>query len=176
MDDAAPLKILAICLGNVCRSPMIEQLLRARLPEDTHVESAGLIATAGAPMDARAASELVRLGGKAEGPGARPFRAWVAKDADLVLTATAAIKSRVLEECPAALRRTFTLREFAFLVEQAPDGTPRERITWAGAHRSLGAGQEWDIVDPIGQSPEVHREAADSIDEATRIIADGLAR
>lgn len=173
-DDEEPLRVLAVCLGNVCRSPLMERLLVRRLPEGTIVESAGLVAVAGASMDPLAEAELTRLGGTADGFVSRPFACRQAIGADLVVTATAAVKSRLLEECPAALRRTFTLRELAFLVPQAPHGTPRQRIAWAGAHRSLGAGGEWDVVDPIGRSPEVHRDAAVAIDEATRTVAAAL--
>jgi protein-tyrosine phosphatase len=165
------LRILTVCLGNVCRSPLMERLLRARLPDDVLVESAGLIATPGASMDERAGAELTRLGGTSHGFAARRFAPQQAGAADLVLTATADVKSRVLEECPAALRRTFTLLEFAHLVEQSPPGSARERIAWVGRNRSLAAGRPTDVVDPIGRDATVHREAADAIDRATATCA-----
>ena len=35
-------KILMVCLGNICRSPLAEGILRSKLPEDTYViDSAG---------------------------------------------------------------------------------------------------------------------------------------
>lgn len=37
-----PVKILMVCLGNICRSPLAEGLLASKLPEDTFfVDSAG---------------------------------------------------------------------------------------------------------------------------------------
>jgi protein-tyrosine phosphatase len=151
----------------------MERLLRDRLP-DVQVESAGLIATRGAPMDPLAAAELARLGGSPEGFEARLFECDHARGADLVLTATAAVKSRVLEECPAALRRTFTLLEFACLVEMAPPAPARETIGWVAANRSRAAGSDVDVVDPIGRSSDIHRQVADVIDMATKAAAAAL--
>lgn len=36
------MKILMVCLGNVCRSPMAEGVLRSKLPENFLVDSAGI--------------------------------------------------------------------------------------------------------------------------------------
>lgn len=35
------MKILMVCLGNICRSPLAEGILRSKLPEDFFVDSAG---------------------------------------------------------------------------------------------------------------------------------------
>ena len=170
--------VLTVCLGNVCRSPLMERLLQARLPEGFVVRSAGLTSLAGHPMEQNAAAELVRLQGSPEGFVARDFTARYADAADLVLTATADIRSRVLSESPGALRRAFTLLELAHLVQDAPpdlDG-PRALVAWAAAHRSTAAGVPADVPDPIGRGSEVHRAAADLIDGATRRVAEALVR
>ncbi|WP_077035595.1 low molecular weight protein-tyrosine-phosphatase [Pelomonas sp. KK5] len=54
-------RVLFVCLGNICRSPTAEAVLRARLPELKDVASAGTSAVGG-PMDARAAAALERAG------------------------------------------------------------------------------------------------------------------
>lgn len=171
----ADFRILMVCLGNVCRSPLMERLLRARLPQAT-VASAGLIAMAGRPIEPTAAAELARLAGSADGFVARQFVSRHADEADLVLTATAEIRSAVLRESPGALRRSFTLVEFSRLVDSAPAsvGGAKELVAWAAANRSLLAGADLDIRDPMGRAPEVHREVADVIDKATRRIASSL--
>jgi protein-tyrosine phosphatase len=91
-----------------------------------------------------------------------------------VLTATVPIRSAVLEEVPSALRRTFTLLELATLCRQAPGPRGRAVIAWAAAHRRLAAGEPLDVVDPMGRSPEVHRDAAAVIDSATADVAQAL--
>lgn len=40
-------KIIVVCTGNICRSPMAEAMLRARLPKDREVSSAGVGAMVG---------------------------------------------------------------------------------------------------------------------------------
>lgn len=176
MVTEAGFRVLTVCLGNVCRSPLMERLLQTRLPEGFTVESAGLTSLAGHPMEANAAAELVRLDGSPEGFVARDFVARYADAADLVLTATAAIRSRVLSESPGALRRTFTLLELEHLLRSAPDDLtrPEDVVAWAAAHRSTAAGVPVDLPDPIGRSPEVHRMVADLIDTATRTVAETL--
>ena len=61
--------VLFVCLGNICRSPTAEMVLRARMPELKQVASAGTSAVGG-PIDARAAAALERAGIKP----ARKFR------------------------------------------------------------------------------------------------------
>ncbi|KQQ57283.1 phosphotyrosine protein phosphatase [Pseudomonas sp. Leaf127] len=53
-------ELLVICTGNICRSPMAEAMLRARLATPgIQVHSAGLHALIGEPMD-RLAQEVLR--------------------------------------------------------------------------------------------------------------------
>lgn len=59
-------QILTVCSGNICRSPMAEQILRVQL-EPVHgleVASAGTIGLTGSPMDERAARLAERLGSR----------------------------------------------------------------------------------------------------------------
>ena len=42
-------RILIVCMGNTCRSPMAVALLRSHVPEDVLVESAGVAAADGLP-------------------------------------------------------------------------------------------------------------------------------
>ena len=37
------MKILVVCLGNICRSPLAEGILKSKLPENFKVDSAGTI-------------------------------------------------------------------------------------------------------------------------------------
>jgi protein-tyrosine phosphatase len=67
-DPAGPYRICMVCLGNICRSPMAEVVLRdeldrAGLGERVTVESAGTGDWhVGGPMDSRARAELTRRG------------------------------------------------------------------------------------------------------------------
>ena len=78
---AEPLRLLIVCLGNICRSPMAEGALRARLPaaglsNDILVDSAGTGAWhAGEPPDARTIATAARHGVDISDLRARQLRA-----------------------------------------------------------------------------------------------------
>jgi len=79
-------KILIICVGNICRSPTAEYLLRHHL-SDTGilVESAGLSVLVGRPMDATAKEVLQQHGVSAGDHRARQVSTTMLRSVDLVL-------------------------------------------------------------------------------------------
>ncbi|WP_460838586.1 arsenate reductase/protein-tyrosine-phosphatase family protein [Nocardioides marmoraquaticus] len=168
-------RILVVCVGNVCRSPLAERLLRARLPEGVEVTSAGTNALVGEPMDRQAAAELRERGGSDEGFAARRLTRAMVEQADLVLTATTDIRSRVLEEAPVALHRTFTLKELAALLDDQPVDDLRPALRAAAQRRSEVAASDLDVPDPYRRGTETHAEAAQQVDDAVRRIAAALA-
>jgi protein-tyrosine phosphatase len=171
-------RVLFVCIGNVCRSPVGERLLAARLPRERFVvESAGVGAMVGYAMSKYAAAELRAFGGDPTGFAARQLEPAMVEEADLVLTATRALRSQVLAEVPTALRRTFTILEFAALATAADvDGGAAEVVKWAGAHRSLAGHVEQDVPDPYRRGAETHAAAALAIHTAVEQIAKGLDR
>jgi protein-tyrosine phosphatase len=175
--DPDPFRILVVCIGNVCRSPVAERLLASRLPAGKFdVSSAGVGAMVGYAMSRYAAAELRSYGGDPTGFSARQLTPELVEGADLLLTATRDLRSQVLAEAPGALRRTFTILEFAALVEMSDGATPDELVRWAGVHRSAAGAVEQDVPDPFRRGSEAHGVAARAIDEAVRLIAKGLDR
>jgi protein-tyrosine phosphatase len=174
-----PFRILTVCIGNVCRSPLAERLLRMRfagagVTSSYDVTSAGVRGMVGHPMEPTAAAELTRLGGDPEGFVARRLTGQLVDDADLVLTATTDIRRRVVEEAPAAMRWTFTLRELALLVQGSSAGTVPELVADCARRRGSLAAADLDVPDPIGRSADVHALAADLTAEAVETIAKAL--
>jgi protein-tyrosine phosphatase len=168
-------KVLFVCIGNVCRSPVGERLLAARLPaERFEVASAGVGAMVGYAMSKYAAAELQGYGGDPTGFAAQQLTPELIAEADVLLTATRDLRSQVLAESPGALRRTFTVLEFAHLVEISEGSNAAEVVKWAGAHRSAAAGVEQDVPDPFRRGPEAHAAAASAIHDAVERIAKGL--
>lgn len=182
MTDARAANILTVCIGNVCRSPLAERLLQARLIEanaaDRYaVSSAGVMAMAGRPMEPDAGQQLAARGGHPNDFVARQLTESMVATADVILTATVEVRGRVLEDSPGALRRTFTLREFAALVGDDTDSTTLpELVASASRRRSHTRGLELDVVDPMGMGPEVHAEAADLVEDAVDTIVSALTR
>jgi protein-tyrosine phosphatase len=121
--------ILVICVGNVCRSPTAEYLLRHSLA-DSHVlvASAGLGALVGHPADRHAMSVLKAHGVDASAHRARQLAPWMLREAELVL---------VMER-----------RQVAAIVQMAPEASGKLFLLdkWVDAV---------DVPDPYRQSPQV---------------------
>lgn len=182
---APGVRLLFVCTGNLCRSPLAERLavarVRAALPDEwAHVQcgSAGLAAPHGQAMHPHSAAALIGLGGDPDGFRSRAFLPQMADDADLVLTMTRVQRKAVLERTPRGLRRTFTLREAADLVKRA-DVVAGELGPLAGRATALAerlhAGRSHrrsdgrdDIADPIGGSATEHEAAAQAVAGALR--------
>ncbi len=112
-------RILLVCTGNICRSPLAEQLLRARLEEAgiaAHVDSAGTRAMVASPMTPEAAALSLAHGAHSTDHSARQLTEQLVNEADLVLTATRDHRREVVTLLPRATRYTFTLNQFARLL------------------------------------------------------------
>jgi protein-tyrosine phosphatase len=171
-------RILTVCVGNICRSPLAERLLGARLGDGYDVASAGTRGVVGSAMEPLAAAELERLGGSADGFHARRLEPAHLAEADLVLTATRDVRRDALGVGPRAMRRTFTLGELAAICTAAGGELPRDAtalVAYAAAHRHLAAPDVQDVRDPIGRNAAVHREVADAIDQHVAVLVRALA-
>jgi protein-tyrosine phosphatase len=112
-------RILLVCTGNLCRSPMAELLLRRALtgalgPAAAQVElaSAGTHARPGAAMHPYAAQALSERGADPDRFRARRLTDADVAAADLVLTAGREHRARCVELYPRHLLRCFTLRQW----------------------------------------------------------------
>lgn len=177
MNRVPPFSVLFVCTGNICRSPLGERLLRLRLNDPNfEVTSAGVMAMTGQGMDPEAAAQLELLGGDPTGFFARQMTEDMLKHSDLILTATRAHRQRSLEERPAGLNRTFTVLEFAELLDVAHGNTPVELVASAARQRSRMTLPDVDIPDPYRRGDGVHAEVAQLISGAVDKIAAALAR
>jgi len=187
MASTDPFRIIAICTGNICRSPAMEAMLVADLGSDRafSVESAGTEAMIGWPAEPAMArllrSRHVELGHHR----ARQLDPELTRRNDLILTATYAHREWVTTATPAAARRTFTLAEFAEIAAGAPAGlSPRELVAWAAEHRpprpagrarsTRRGGAPGDIVDPYGRSDAVFEQSIAQIAPLTARVAAAL--
>ena len=171
------MRLLFVCTGNVCRSPLAERLAalwaESALGADAatvHIRSAGTDALDGQPMNGRAAAALADLGGDPTGFVARTVHPDMVMRADLVLTMTRRQRRLVLSRAPRALRHTFTLPEAADLLRMADlSGVAETRLESRAAELAirLNAGRAHrraaeadDVHDPMGQSSGVHQQVA----------------
>ncbi|MFW3172530.1 hypothetical protein [Geodermatophilus sp. CPCC 206100] len=187
------MRILFVCTGNLCRSPLAEGLALAWARESlanspelavVDISSAGLAAVPGREMDPHAAEALRRHEAPHPVFRSRPFSSELAEDADLVFTMTRDQRSAVLRAVPRGLRRTFTLTEAAALLSHA-DRTGLALMPLTSRARELGrrldvarAGRttsdQDDTPDPVGKTAAMHDSVAVRVATALRPLADVL--
>ena len=173
-DPDAPVHVLTVCLGNICRSPLAEQLLRERLGPKYVLESAGLFAAHGHPMDPMSAERSLRYGGDPEGAVGEQLTDEHIRWAHLVVTMTQSQRDELVQRHPRASLRTFTLAEFAALAEHTAEGDPAPRARIERATRARGQvrlTENDDIPDPIDATVEVHDQVAAQINGYVARIA-----
>lgn len=76
--------ILVVCVGNICRSPTGERLLRKLLP-DKKINSAGLGALIGKPADDFASKTALSHGLSLDGHSAQQLTVQLCRDHELIL-------------------------------------------------------------------------------------------
>ena len=92
-------KILVVCVGNICRSPTGEALLKHLVPK-CEVRSAGVQALVGKPADEQA-KNIARLHGiEMEGHLARQLDSAMCHEADLILVMETSHIRAVEKICP----------------------------------------------------------------------------
>jgi len=92
-------KILVVCVGNICRSPTAERLLKNYLPS-LSVESAGLGALVGKGADESAASVAAGHQISLDGHCARQLSGKMCREYDLILTMEKRHITRLCEIAP----------------------------------------------------------------------------
>ena len=186
------MRILTVCTGNICRSPVAERLLQAGLdqvlPGGFEVTSAGTRAMVGDPMQPLSGDIVRMFGGNPNGFVSRQLTGKILRGVDLVLTMTSGHRGEVLQQDASLLKRTFTIREFARMLDvldDSADGSPTQAGTadggsplsantafWRGLparaaavrHLSLPADSaDNDIIDPYRRGPEVYRQMEDEL-------------
>lgn len=132
-------KVLFICTGNTCRSPMAEALLKSKNSRNIEVKSAGVFASDGSPASNHTKQVLFEKG-IACNHASSMLTDGLVEWADIILAMTESHKYAVLDRFAKARGKVFTLAEFA------------------------GKG-EYDISDPFGGNVEIYRETLAQLEE-----------
>jgi protein-tyrosine phosphatase len=171
-------QVLIVCTGNICRSPVAERLLEGRLGSDVSIGSAGTRAMVGSPIAPPMVRLLESVGADAGHFAARQLNERLIRDADLVFALSREHRADIVDLWPAAVRRTFTLLEFARLLPAidltALDGDSSAArlialIPLVAAQRSQTPEND-DVGDPYRGSEREYAFAFDQIKSATAPI------
>ncbi|SKC70386.1 low molecular weight phosphatase family protein [Plantibacter cousiniae (nom. nud.)] len=181
--------VLFVCTGNICRSALGAQLLKARLDGAgvtagghlIRVSSAGTGMQPELTMPREVVEQSRRFGGDPSNHVARQLDRDIVAEADLILTATREHRSDVARLLPRASRVTFTVPQFARLIaETEPAADLRELVASVAAERGLvpppANPDDDDIEDPYRRSSETYERVGAQIKEFIDIIATHLAQ
>ncbi|MBP2412496.1 protein-tyrosine phosphatase [Arthrobacter stackebrandtii] len=143
-------RIITVCTGNICRSPMAEFMLAAAAAEaglDVAVDSAGTTGwEVGEPIDPRAKAELARHGVPATGHTARKFNpSWFAeRELILALDTDHYDALRALAPTPEAAAKVRMLRSFDPAVAAEKPDAQGIYDPWYGDAKDFEA--SWDLI------------------------------
>jgi protein-tyrosine phosphatase len=185
--------ILTVCTGNLCRSPVVERLLRIGIASEwptassaLPVASAGTNAALGRAIPEPFATRLASIGAEASPFAPRQVTRRMLAGAELVITATRAHRATCVELYPPAVHYTFTLRELARLAGVLPPGDQapleplgrlRSFVTAAASARGAhmpGEPAADDVPDPYGGNDARYEQAWNILVDATSEILTAL--
>ena len=142
-------KILFVCVGNQCRSPIAEHLFKQILARSQNPKAKEIAVTSastgiydGAPASRKTIEVMRRRGIDLSGFRAKHITPELVDWADLILAMDRRNKKAMINMLPEAAAKTFTLKEYA------------------------GDYDDPDVEDPVGQPIEQYEKCANEIEEA----------
>jgi protein arginine phosphatase len=146
------MKILFVCTGNTCRSPMAEAVLRHRGADRFEVKSCGVFAMDGSDASIQA-KEVLKENDINHKHQSSTLREKDIDWADYVFTMTAHHKWAIMDQYPGASDKVFTLKEYV-----------------------LEDPEDMDVSDPFGGSVELYRHTYSELDSLIEQLIMKLAK
>jgi sulfate adenylyltransferase len=138
------------------------------------VSSAGTRGFDADPVSDTMEAEFARHGTDTSTFRSRPATADLVDEADLVLTAEADHRTRLLEDRPAAFRKIFTLGQFVASAGAVDPALRGRALITALERRRVPASPDHDIPDPYRRGPAEARQAAVTMDAMLEVLVDRL--
>jgi protein-tyrosine phosphatase len=137
-------KLIFVCTGNTCRSPMAEGLLKHLLGPDCgwEISSAGVCAANGYPASPNSVEAMREKGIQLAAHRSQHLSPELIERADLLVTMTRGHRDAIVSIAPESAGKVFLLKSFG--IAQCPT----------------------DIYDPVGEALDVYRRVRDEIDAA----------
>ena len=132
-------RVLVVCTGNTCRSPMAEGWLKQKLSgKGWRVESAGVAAWGGEPASPEAVEAMRGVGIDISGHRSQALSNSLVGGANYILAMTEGHRREVVRRWPEAGAKTFLVHDF-------------------------GLGESRDVGDPAGYPVEVYQHTRDEL-------------
>ncbi|MFA7256775.1 MAG: low molecular weight protein arginine phosphatase [Kiritimatiellales bacterium] len=137
-------KLIFVCTGNTCRSPMAEGLLKHLLGSDSgwEISSAGICAANGFSASPNAVEAMREKKIDISAHCSRHLSPALIEEATLLVTMTRGHRDAIVASVPESAGKVFLLKSFG--IAQSPT----------------------DIYDPVGEALDVYRRVRDEIDAA----------
>lgn len=175
------IKVLFVCTGNICRSPMAEVLF-AHMAPDAEVSSAGTMDWSGQPAHEYAIAAMAERGLDLSAHRSRRLSEYLVDESDLIVVMTRNHGWAVEARSEAKAAATFLPAELSRLADHVGDRNGADAQSWvAQLHtqrdtqtkaRFIGRAAD-EIPDPIGESLPYFRVIADRLE---RELAPAAAR
>lgn len=148
-----PFKILLVCTGNTCRSPMAEGILKALIKErgldgEIHVSSAGVNTLDGLPATPNAIEAAKVWNIDIAGHRSRQLTREMVDEADLILAMSPEHAAAIMRRDIDSLRKTYLIKGFPSPFSTAQEG----------------------VQDPIGGTLDEYNQTYLELDEVLRRI------
>lgn len=148
------MKILVVCTGNTCRSPMAEGILKYLADKknlNLKVRSAGIMAFVGDSASDNSVSILKDMGIDISNHRSSLVNDYMVDESDIILTMTSSHKDILIKRFANARNKTFLYNEYAY-------------------------GKYTDISDPFGGNIYRYEKTRDEIYKASEAIIERLVK
>lgn len=144
-------KILFVCTGNTCRSPMAEAIFKNIIKEsgrerEYEAESAGIFAVEGQKASSNAVETMRGKGLDLTKHISKSISEDMIIDSDIILTMTKSHKDNLLLLNKGLEGKVFTIKEY------------------------IRNNEDIDILDPFGSSLEVYKACAEDLEKSIRFL------